>query len=412
MSHDLDVDFSCWDWERHEEINAAMVEAGFKPYLTHGTPEHGYEMRWSYKSVHVDLFFFYEGTAEGPEEGTCWQGSWDRQRLIESRFPIDIVTDTVPFTFRGTTVPVPIEYEAMLVARYGDWLVKQKTWDWRSDPKCIVTPPKKQLDVTFLIKSFMRPKLALRAVRSIRQTHRGSPILVVDDSNIAPHFATQLQESGARVMRLPYDVGLSAGRNAGVKEITTEFVLIMDDDMVISSRTRVLDMVHLLEGADVVCGTMKQNSRIVNWEGTYEFTDDGGLRLIPSDYNYRTRDGIRYVPVEFGLNILVARTEFLRTHPWDEQLKLSEHTSWFLGLRDAGARVLFAPDCIVEHRPEKEPAYRKMRRRREFRLRFFAKHGFRYHVGYNGHRDDWTPRDEESLAKLREQDERVLEGVA
>ena len=92
---DLDVDFSSWDWERHEEIHAAMLKAGFEPYQTHGTPGHGYEQRFSWKGVHVDLFYFYEGTAHGPEEGTCWQGSWDRDTLIESRFPADIVMISV-----------------------------------------------------------------------------------------------------------------------------------------------------------------------------------------------------------------------------------------------------------------------------------------------------------------------------
>lgn len=397
---DLDVDFSCWDVDRHQEIHEAMVEAGFEPYMTHGTPERGYEQRFSWKGVHVDLFYFYEGTAEGLEEGTCWQGSWDRDKLIESRFPKDIVKDTVPLTFKGITVPVPVEFEAMLVARYNDWLTPVKKWNWRTDPFCIAKP-KAPGDVTFLVKTFMRPKLALRAVRSVRQTYRNAAVLVVDDSDISPEWEQALRSEGAEVLRLPYDVGLSAGRNAGIKEIRTKYVVVMDDDMIVGRKTNVPSMLKLLDHADVVCGSMRQNARIINWEGTYEFTDDGGLRLVPSTRQVETRDGVRCIPVEFGLNVLASTTEFLREHPWDEELKLSEHTSWFLGLREEQARVLFAPDSVVDHKPVKDPQYRKYRRRAEFRLRFFAKHGFTYHIGYTGRRDDWTRQDQIALERLR-----------
>lgn len=406
MAHDLDVDFGCFDPERYIEVRAAMIEAGFTPYRNHGTPEHGYEQRFQFKDVRVDIFYFYEGTfrdgkpVEDPE--LCWQGSWDKDKLLVSEFPRDIVSETVPFEFQGITVPVPCEYEAMLVARYGDWLTPVLKWDWRRDPKCLVKKHKAALaDTTFLIKTFLRPQLALKAVRSIRSTYLNTPVLVVDDGNASEGFENSLNALGAKLLRLPYDSGLSAGRNAGMREIDTAYVVVMDDDMIVSGRTRVQDLLKLLENADVACGTMRQHNKIIRWEGTYDFPEDGGLRLVPFDGEFSDLDGIRYCEVEFALNVFASRTEFLKAHPWDEELKLSEHTSWFLSLRDAKAKVVFTPDCIFDHRPVKDPKYRQMRRRPEFRLRFFAKHGFKYHVGYNGHKDVWTARDQIALEKLR-----------
>lgn len=397
MEHDLDVDFSSWDWERHEEIAEAMVAAGFKLLRTHGTPESGYEQRFGWHNVKLDIFYFYEGTVHGPEEGTCWQGSWDYDRLIESRFPTDIARETVPFSFKDITVPVPIEFEAMLVARYDDWTEIVPKWDWRTDPSCIVSDPLE--DVTFLLKSFMRPKTTLRAVRSVRETYPAAEVLVVDDSDQPAAFKDELEAEGARLLRLPYDSGLSAGRNAGLKEITTRYVCVMDDDMVVSSSTRLQAMLELLEDADIVCGSMKQAGRIINWEGTYEFTEDGGLRLVQYAGDYETTGESRWAPVEFGLNCMVSTTEFLRAHPWDETLKLHEHTDFFLRLRGE-AKVVFTPDSIFDHSPERTPTYRKMRYRKEFRLLFFHKHGIRYHIGISGHRDNWTPRDEAALKRL------------
>lgn len=408
MAHDLDVDFSCWDWTEHLRIKKAMLKAGFTGYRVHGKPNKGFEQRFKWHNVGVDIFHFYDGTIRAgraiEDPNVCWQGSWDRSTLIVSEFPKDIVRETVPLTFQGITVPIPIEFEAMLVARYGDWTEPVTKWNWRTDPKCIVTePPPISVEVkeaTFLIKSFLRPHLLMRCVRSIRATYRDVPILVVDDGDLHEGYEKQLADKNVKLLRLPYDSGLSAGRNAGVKEIETPFTVVVDDDMVIARRARVPDMLRLLEHADVVCGAMRQNNSILRWEGHYEFTDDGGLKLNPYEGGFDAVSGIRSAEVDFALNILAARTEFLAEHPWDEQLKVAEHTDWFLSLRKAKARVLFAPDCVFDHKPQKDKQYREMRRRPEFRLRFFHKYGFKYHIGYYGHRDNWTAKDQQALEAL------------
>ena len=418
MRHDLDIDFSCWSPERHEEIQAAMEDAGFHLHHTYGTPEHGFEQAFKRGSIKVDVFYFYPGTVRFGEivvdEALCWQGSWYREKgqwkLIVSEFDHLIVARQRKRTFNGVSVPVPVQPIAMLVARYGPkWRRRVVEWDWKRDPFCItpeshpdysgpsIPPEEVSLgEVTAIIKTFMRPELVVRAVESVQKTYPEMEIIVVDDSG------TDISErlSGVRYLELPYDSGLSAGRNAGVREVTTPYTFIMDDDMILSARSRLPDMLKLLEHGDLVCGSMTMNRRVVNWEGTYEFPDDGGLHLVKYRGPINKTAGIRWAPVDFGLNILMARTEFFREHQWDEELKTSEHTDYFLRLREAGAKVVFAPNCIVDHKPHRTPAYRRMRHRKEFRLRFFAKYGFTYHLGYSGHRDVWKPSDQAALEAL------------
>lgn len=398
LEHDQDVDFSCKDWQRHAEIAEVMTSAGFELLRTHGVPERGYQQTFRWRGVKVDVFYFYEGTARGPEPGTWWQASYDGKKLIESRFREEIVAATSPLTFQGITVPAPVEDEAMLTARYGDWTVPIRKWDWRTDPKCIVWDLS---DVTVVIKSFMRPNLAVRAVESVRAAHPECSVIVVDDSDAPPSMEKSLRSLGAALIRLPYDVGLSAGRNAGVARVKTPVTLVMDDDMLITKETNVPAMLSLLEDADVVCGSMRQDGRIIRWEGRHDLTDDGGLVLRQlSDKSYKDHAGIRYADVDFGLNGLVARTAFLRAHPWDESLKLGEHTDFFLSIRNGG-RVRFTPDSVFGHERESSPTYKQMRRRTEFRLLFFSKHGLRYHVGASGKRDEWTRKDQAALERYQ-----------
>lgn len=391
LAHDLDVDLSSTDWKRAGEIHEAMVAAGFKPFRTFGTPEHGYEQRFTWRDVKLDIFYFYD------EGETYWQGSWLDDHLIVSRFDKTIIGRTKKLKgFR-----VPSQPEALLEARYGDWRTPNTEWDWATDPLCI-TPESNPLllETTFLVKTFLRHDLALRCVRSIKERYP-SKVLVVDDSDAPKSFEDELKALGVKLLRLPYDSGLSAGRNAGIKQIATPYTVVLDDDTIVTQESRIDRMLRLLSRADIVCGAMRQDGELVDWHGSY-LRRENGLILVPFDGEYEEANTVRFARVDFGLNFLAARTAFLRSNRWDVNLKTHEHTDFFLRLKDTKARVVFAPDSIFGHAPEKPNAYRSMRYRREFRLKFFAKHGLAYHVGLNGSRDNWSRRDAKALRTIEQ----------
>src|SRR5512143_3189093 len=80
--------------------------------------------------------------------------------------------------------------------------------------------------LTVLIKTFERPKVLRRLLISIRRQYPDLKIVVVDDSR------QPIDIEGVRTIPMPFDSGVSAGRNEGLKHIDTRYTLVLDDDFV------------------------------------------------------------------------------------------------------------------------------------------------------------------------------------
>jgi hypothetical protein len=95
--------------------------------------------------------------------------------------------------------------------------------------------------MTALVKTFERPHILRRLVASIRRLYPALPIVVVDDSREPVSLA------GVKTIAMPYDSGISAGRNEGLRHVTTPYVLVLDDDFVFYRRTRLGPALALME---------------------------------------------------------------------------------------------------------------------------------------------------------------------
>jgi glycosyltransferase involved in cell wall biosynthesis len=96
-------------------------------------------------------------------------------------------------------------------------------------------------ELTVVIKTFERPDVVRRLVASIRRRYPNVRIVVVDDSR------TPIRLEGAETLTLPYDSGIAAGRNAGLEQVVTKYVLMLDDDYVFSRHTRLEPALALME---------------------------------------------------------------------------------------------------------------------------------------------------------------------
>ncbi len=165
-------------------------------------------------------------------------------------------------------------------------------------------------DVTALIKTFERPHTVRRLVASIRRLHPSMPIVVVDDSSSPRDI------EGVTFVKMPFDSGLSAGRNEGLRHVTTRNVLLLDDDFVLTQHTRVDAALEALERPEI---------DLVGGRVTFLPFYLEQAKPVLTD---RRID--RWLVCDKVPNFFVARADRLRLVPWDERLKLIEHMDFFL----------------------------------------------------------------------------------
>lgn len=220
-------------------------------------------------------------------------------------------------------------------------------------------------DLSVVVKTFQRPGALRRLVTSIRRFYPEIAVLVVDDSE------RQLEpppDGVTRYWHLPFDsLGVSAGRNFGVRQVETEYVLVCDDDMVFGPRTDLEKMLRTLQTTrfDIVsCMWMDHEPwrgiprGYRRYEGTLEIADGTLVHHLGA-----TRGTVDDLTVfDIVHQFFVARTDVLCESPWDERLKVAgEHVDFFLRLKERGLLSTRLPDVVVDHRPELPPAYHRFR---------------------------------------------------
>lgn len=168
------------------------------------------------------------------------------------------------------------------------------------------------------------------------------PIIVVDDSenkkkiNIKRHLNTIH-------LQTPFDVGVSEGRNIGLKFVNTEFVVFCDDDFIFYEETN-LD--HFLEsmakGFDIIGGAVEGKPM----EGSMKFQDTS-LYL-----KKESKGDIQGIPrYDFVSNFFIARTETIKKFPWDLRLKLGERIDFFFKIKN---RIIAGYDERVKIKHQEE----------------------------------------------------------
>ena len=211
--------------------------------------------------------------------------------------------------------------------------------------------------VTVIMKTFQRPQTAARAVDHLRRYYPEIRLLIADDSREALAFS----HPQAEVVRLPFDSGVSKGRNALLERVETEYFLLMDDDHWFSRQTRLDRMLEILERErfDILAchvwfrrhtERMFPKRRLNNFFLNLRL-EDGTLELIEG-YHQKARAWRVCDMVE---NFFIARTERVRElGGWDDRLKVAEHAEFFI--RAKRLRVEGRLHAAGRRRPRPHPA--------------------------------------------------------
>lgn len=176
--------------------------------------------------------------------------------------------------------------------------------------------------VTALVKTVARPRVVLRLMESVARLCPDLAVVLAHEQPAPPPMPN------VTLVPMPDGSGLSAGRRQGLKRITTELTLLLDDDFVFYRRTDLARAVAYLRRnpqVDIVGGTVVDLPFWTShdYRGARLFSDSRPPIFAPGS----RIDGLRVH--DKVANFFVARTESLRRVNWLPQLKLMEHRDFF-----------------------------------------------------------------------------------
>ena len=199
--------------------------------------------------------------------------------------------------------------------------------------------------LTIGIKTFLRPHCLKECIKSIRKYYTRIPIYVADDSTddvklLNKKIISEFNDDAITLFDMPYDSGLSAGRNELVRHTKTPYFLVLDDARQFTNKTDIYGMLKFLSisGYDLVAGVCNERD---GEDSHYS------RKFISEEVNAGERPVVRYKdidmiePISSGghwlkaydtnqtLNLFIAKTSHLKQSPWNDESKMGEHELFF-----------------------------------------------------------------------------------
>lgn len=231
-----------------------------------------------------------------------------------------------------------------------------------------------------------------RALRSLADPPPATPheILVVDNAS-ADDTVTRIRASwpGVRLIASPSNLGFAAANNRGIRESSSELVLLLNPDTSVPRGAIDRLVAHLDARPDVAI----VGPRIVDGEGRAELSfgsmitpltelkqkvlvvgNDRGVRPIVSMVDRMTRR-TRAVDWVSGACLLIRRADLEAAGLLDERFFLyTEDVDLCASVRRRGRTVLFAADVEIQHLRGRSAGATTAAAYRRSQLAFYAKH--------------------------------------
>ncbi|MGW0949197.1 mycofactocin biosynthesis glycosyltransferase MftF [Streptomyces sp. NPDC002623] len=200
---------------------------------------------------------------------------------------------------------------------------------------------------TFVVPVRDRPRELDRLLTSIGT---GRPVIVVDDASQRPGAVRAVAlRHGARFVPLAVNVGPGGARNAGLRLVTTPYVVFVDSDVVLTPDTVPTLLRHFTDpkvALAVPRVTAVSTTASVNWLGRYE-SARSSLDLGAHPAAVRPGTPVSWAPTACA----VARVEALRDG-FDERMRVGEDVDLCWRLIENGWRLRYEPavEAAHEHR--------------------------------------------------------------
>ncbi|XP_076132243.1 beta-1,4 N-acetylgalactosaminyltransferase 1a isoform X1 [Alosa pseudoharengus] len=225
--------------------------------------------------------------------------------------------------------------------------------------------------VTIATKTFLRYDKLQDLIDSIRQFYPTITIVIADDNEhhkpvTGPYIEHYI---------MPFGKGWFAGRNLAVSQVTTKYVLWVDDDFIFTANTKLEKLVDILESTtlDLVGGAVRE---VTGYKASYRQTfsldqggEEGDCLHIRRGFHHPIKGYPNCVVAEGVVNFFLARTDKVQQVGFDPRLARVAHLEFFID----GLGILHVASCddvIVNHaskiklpwgQSESDKAYYKFR---------------------------------------------------
>jgi phosphorylcholine metabolism protein LicD len=308
---------------------------------------------------HIDLFF-YDINAK-----YCYcysyapnsvNGRWDVEWRVKIKS--SIIFPLKQFKFLNTLFNIPRAAEKYLTLLYGeDW--KCPNPKWKIDYNTLKDHDYKSIAI--IIPTFLRTNKLTTEIQSIQKYLDSNKYKIYvgnqeSDDLLNSDFYQNLIKNGHSIYTLPFDCGLSYARNYLVSQTKEPLILILDDDFEFCENTKLdifEDILSETEHIGCVGGTLSNRTPYnhnllydkINKKIYYINSKHEQLKTIKTyinkQYTYCYSDSI--------LNFFLAKRELFNDIRWDNNLKLCEHTDFFLRLKETKWKVTYTSDVATNH---------------------------------------------------------------
>ncbi|KAJ0064260.1 hypothetical protein NL108_001580, partial [Boleophthalmus pectinirostris] len=181
--------------------------------------------------------------------------------------------------------------------------------------------------VTLATKTFLRYDKLKDLIDSVRKYYPTVTIVIADDNKhpqpvTGPHIEQYF---------MPFGKGWFAGRNLALSQVTTKYVLWVDDDFYFTSNTKLEKLVDILEKTtlDLVGGAVRE---VTGYTATYRHTisvEDGGEEgdclHIRTGHHHTIQGFPNCVVADAVINFFMGRTDKLREVGFNPRLARQAH---------------------------------------------------------------------------------------
>ena len=224
-------------------------------------------------------------------------------------------------------------------------------------------------NVTICMKTLYRKKLLKRHLEFIRNLYPEVKIIVADDSDEkyiekTKEYIKEFMDNNLEYVELPFDSGISKGRNECVKRVKTPFIVLTDDSRAINTNNNLIkDIISFLKTTEygLVTGFCPQrNGPFRSFIKDFYYDKNNEIKNKKVDKsNPIKHKNLNFLKVARGNNTFIAKTEILKKHGWNEKFKIGEHRTFFKDLFKNNIKILYCEKLIFKQFSGKLRRYEK-----------------------------------------------------